>query len=117
VAQLTLLGVKQSCPKGRSAAQIAAYEKWAPMTAPASPHALVEPELAGAMFIHPRPLWVLQYRKTLIAEDGERYILGVLVDQGEGTRVALGSVWCCRERRLRRIGRCSVGYNEASNDA
>ena len=101
--QLGLFGEQLKQRKQRSPAQIAAYRKWAHMTAPATVRALVEPEFAGATFIHPKPLWVLQYRQTLIAEDGERHILGVIVDQGPGTRIALGSEWCCRERRLRRI--------------
>lgn len=127
VQQAGLFAQQPARRKGRSKAQVAAYEKWAPMTALATVRALVEPELAGVMFIHPRPLWVLQYRQTIIAQDGERFILGVIVDQGAGTGIALGGVWCCRERRLRRIGRCSVGYNgvgyngvgynEAANDA
>lgn len=100
--QLTLLGDAPQ-PRKRSAAQVAAYQQWAPMTAPAKVTVLVEPELVGATFIHPKPLWVLQYRQTLIGQDGQRFILGTLVDQGEGTRVALGSEWSCIEGRLRRV--------------
>ena len=101
--QLGLFAEQVKPRKARSAAQIAAYRKWAPMTAPATVRVVVEEGLLGAMFIHPKPLWVLQYRRTLIAEDGQRFILGAIVDQGVGTRIALGSEWCCLERRLRRI--------------
>jgi hypothetical protein len=64
----------------------------------------VDPGLEGAVLYHAGAGWRMRYTCTFRSTvDGELYIAGEIVGQGERTGLALGSTWSCRAERLRRV--------------